>query len=156
MLLAAFLPIGRDRRARTIARAPARGCAARAKPHRARARWHQPHTSACFRSRGRGYHDRIRRRMAYDQELAAMQGWLDATDRIALEHFAVDVPYTAKDDGTPVTAADIAIEDALRYEIEGRYPQDAVIGEEGGTAGGSTGRRWIVDPIDGTKNYRRG
>jgi histidinol-phosphatase len=95
--------------------------------------------------------------MAYDQELAAMQGWLDATDRLALEHFRIDVPYRNKDDGTPVTEADIAIEHVLRTAIEERYSNDAVIGEEGGSSGNAAGeRRWIIDPIDGTKNFRRG
>ena len=95
--------------------------------------------------------------MPYDQELAAMQGWLDATDKIALDHFRVDVPYKNKDDGTPVTEADVAIEQVLRKAIEETYPEDAVIGEEGGMAGDQkSDRRWIIDPIDGTKNFRRG
>jgi histidinol-phosphatase len=95
--------------------------------------------------------------MAYDQELAAMQGWLDATDKIALEHFRVDVPYKNKDDGTPVTEADLAIENVLRKAVEETYPSDCVVGEEGGTAGDPKApRRWIIDPIDGTKNFRRG
>ncbi|HLW16423.1 MAG TPA: inositol monophosphatase family protein [Actinomycetota bacterium] len=95
--------------------------------------------------------------MPYDQELAAMQGWLDATDRIAMDHFRVDVPYKSKDDGTPVTEADVAIEEVLRKAIQETYPEDAVVGEEGGTAGDPKGdRRWIIDPIDGTKNFRRG
>ncbi|TMK50092.1 MAG: histidinol-phosphatase [Actinobacteria bacterium] len=95
--------------------------------------------------------------MPYEQELAAMQGWLDATDKIALDHFRVDVPYKNKDDGTPVTEADVAIEHVLRKAIEETYPEDAVVGEEGGTGGeAKSERRWIIDPIDGTKNFRRG
>jgi len=95
--------------------------------------------------------------MPYDQELASMQGWLDATDRIAMDHFRVDVPYKNKDDGTPVTQADVAIEEVLRQAIEETYPEDKVVGEEGGTAGNpESDRRWIIDPIDGTKNFRRG
>ena len=93
--------------------------------------------------------------MAYDAELGAIQGWLDATDLIALEHFRVDVPFETKDDGTPVTEADIEIENELRKAIETKFPGDAVVGEEGGSTG-SGSRRWIVDPIDGTKNFRRG
>lgn len=86
-----------------------------------------------------------------------MQGWLDATDKVALEHFRVDVPYKSKKDGTPVTDADVAIEDILRKAIGETYPSDAVLGEEGGTVGDpSASRRWIIDPIDGTKNFRRG
>lgn len=95
--------------------------------------------------------------MAYDQELAAAQGWLDATDKIALEHFKVDVPYKSKDDGTPVTEADVAIENVLRKAIEETYPDDSVVGEEGGAVENpKSNRRWIIDPIDATKNFRRG
>jgi histidinol-phosphatase len=95
--------------------------------------------------------------MPYDQELATVQGWLDATDRIALEHFRVDVPYKNKDDGTPVTEADLAIENVLRKAIGETYPEDSVVGEEGGAAERTqSDRRWIIDPIDGTKNFRRG
>ena len=95
--------------------------------------------------------------MPYEQELAAMQGWLDATDKIALAHFRVDMPYKNKSDGTPVTEADVAVENVLRKAIEETYPEDAVVGEEGGTGGEvKSERRWIIDPIDGTKNFRRG
>jgi len=95
--------------------------------------------------------------MAYDQELATAQGWLDATDKIALDHFRVDVPYKNKDDGTPVTEADVAIENVLRKAIEETYPEDSVVGEEGGAVENpKSNRRWIIDPIDGTKNFRRG
>jgi len=95
--------------------------------------------------------------MSYDQELATAQGWLDATDKIALEHFRVDVPYKNKDDGTPVTDADLAIENVLRKAIEETFPNDSVVGEEGGTTENpKSNRRWIIDPIDGTKNFRRG
>ena len=95
--------------------------------------------------------------MPYDQELGTMQGWLDATDKLAMDHFRIDVPYKNKDDGTPVTEADVAIEDVIRKAIDETYPEDQVVGEEGGTAGDpKSARRWIVDPIDGTKNFRRG
>jgi histidinol-phosphatase len=95
--------------------------------------------------------------MPYDQELATAQGWLDATDKIALDHFKVDVPYKNKDDGTPVTEADVAIENVIRKAIDETYPEDSVVGEEGGAEENpNSNRRWIIDPIDGTKNFRRG
>jgi histidinol-phosphatase len=61
-----------------------------------------------------------------------------------------------KDDGTPVTEADRTAEQLLRDEIARRHPDDAVIGEEQEPRAGTTGRRWIIDPIDGTKAFTRG
>jgi histidinol-phosphatase len=61
-----------------------------------------------------------------------------------------------KPDLTPVTEADQAAEKALRARIEAERPRDGVIGEEYGETTGSGGRRWILDPIDGTKSYVRG
>jgi histidinol-phosphatase len=97
----------------------------------------------------------MRAPMGYERELDAVQRWVDEADRVALDHFRVGVPVELKDDATPVTEADRAIEDALRRAIEAEFPGDAILGEEQG-ASGSGGRRWIVDPIDGTKNYVRG
>ena len=68
-----------------------------------------------------------------------------------------DLNVERKRDGTPVTVADREAEDYLRKRIIEVFPADAILGEEEGEAGaGSSGRRWIVDPIDGTKNYVRG
>ena len=61
-----------------------------------------------------------------------------------------------KPDLTPVTEADQAAEKALRARIEAERPRDGVVGEEYGETTGSGGRRWILDPIDGTKSYVRG
>lgn len=61
-----------------------------------------------------------------------------------------------KADGTPVTEADRAAERYLREAIAQRHPDDAVIGEEEPAATGTTGRTWIIDPIDGTKAFTRG
>jgi histidinol-phosphatase len=58
-------------------------------------------------------------------------------------------------DKTPVTEADLAIEAMVRTAIRERFPGDGVLGEEGG-AEGEGARRWIVDPIDGTKNFADG
>ncbi|MBI2709819.1 MAG: hypothetical protein HYX34_09000 [Actinobacteria bacterium] len=67
-----------------------------------------------------------------------------------------DLSIDHKDDGTPVTAADRAAERALREEIGARHPDDGVLGEEEPEAAGTSGRRWIVDPIDGTKAFTHG
>jgi len=61
-----------------------------------------------------------------------------------------------KADQSPVTAADRASEEFIREAIEKAYPDDGVLGEEFGEKHGTSGRRWIIDPIDGTKNFIRG
>jgi histidinol-phosphatase len=77
---------------------------------------------------------------------------------------AVDLVVETKPDLTPVTEADRAVEETLRARLAEVRPGDVVLGEEfgegAGAAGGgdsaSGGRRWIIDPIDGTKSYARG
>jgi histidinol phosphatase-like enzyme (inositol monophosphatase family) len=61
-----------------------------------------------------------------------------------------------KPDGTPVTEADKQAERFLREELGRRHPGDAILGEEEGETAGTTGRRWILDPVDGTKAFRQG
>lgn len=93
--------------------------------------------------------------MPFDQELQDVMSWVGETDLLALESFHVDAPFESKGDGTPVTEADRAIERRLREHIATTFPADAILGEEqGGDI--SAPRRWIIDPIDGTKNFIRG
>ena len=61
-----------------------------------------------------------------------------------------------KADGTPVTEADKAAERYLREQISQAFPTDAIIGEEEDDRGGTSGRTWIIDPIDGTKSFTHG
>ncbi|MGL4515029.1 MAG: inositol monophosphatase family protein [Lacipirellulaceae bacterium] len=61
-----------------------------------------------------------------------------------------------KGDGSPVTAADRGAEELLRARLAERFPDDAVLGEEFGTKDGSSGFRWVLDPIDGTKAFVHG
>lgn len=61
-----------------------------------------------------------------------------------------------KSDGSPVTAADKAAEALLRSRIEATYPEDSILGEEHGELDGTSARRWVIDPIDGTKAFSRG
>jgi histidinol-phosphatase len=80
----------------------------------------------------------------------------DEADAISLGRFrANDLLVETKPDLTPVTEADRAVEAAIRTILARERPHDAVLGEEQGVSGGGT-RRWIVDPIDGTRNYSRG
>ena len=80
----------------------------------------------------------------------------DAADAIALSRFrARDLVVETKPDSTPVTEADRAVESELRTILAVERRRDAMLGEEEGQSG-SSARRWIVDPIDGTRNYSRG
>ncbi len=89
-------------------------------------------------------------------DLALALELADAADAIALRRFrAHDLVVDTKPDLTPVTEVDRAIEEALRARLVRERPGDGVLGEELGETGGG-GRRWIVDPIDGTRNYSRG
>ena len=69
---------------------------------------------------------------------------------------ATDLEVERKGDGTPVTAADRDAERFLRAELEAAFPGDGVLGEEEAPTESSTGRRWIIDPIDGTKAFTCG
>jgi histidinol phosphatase-like enzyme (inositol monophosphatase family) len=75
---------------------------------------------------------------------------------IALMHFRPGIAVEWKSDGSPVTIADRASEEAAREWIERRFPGDGILGEEQGETRGGARRRWIVDPIDGTKSFVRG
>lgn len=75
---------------------------------------------------------------------------------LTLEYFHGGVETEHKADGTPVTAADRGAEALLRREIRSRFPDDGLVGEEHGTEPGTSGRTWILDPIDGTKSFVRG
>ena len=66
------------------------------------------------------------------------------------------VEFDTKDDGSPVTEADKAAERYLRDQIGQAFPTDAIIGEEEDKRDGTSGRTWIIDPIDGTKSFTHG
>lgn len=76
--------------------------------------------------------------------------------RITLAHFRNGVATERKADDTPVTVADRDAERLLRERIEARYPDDAILGEEFGELRAGAPRRWILDPIDGTRSFVRG
>ena len=69
---------------------------------------------------------------------------------------ASDLAVDSKADGTPVTAADRASERLVRERLAARFPDDGILGEEEPERFGTSGRRWFVDPIDGTKAFTRG
>ncbi|AUH68288.1 histidinol-phosphatase [Gordonia sihwensis] len=81
----------------------------------------------------------------------------DAADDLTLSRFgALDLHVDSKPDLTPVSDADLACERMIRDRIAQARPADAVLGEEFGGDPLLTGRQWVVDPIDGTKNFVRG
>jgi histidinol-phosphatase len=91
-----------------------------------------------------------------ESDLALAHELADAADRITTSRFrAHDLAVETKPDLTPVTEADRAAEQALSIRLGEARPGDGIVGEEFGETGGGA-RRWILDPIDGTKNYVRG
>ena len=75
---------------------------------------------------------------------------------IARRHFRARLAVETKADGSPVTAADREAERAARDWIEFHFPQDGILGEEFGVLRADARRRWLLDPIDGTKTFVRG
>src|ERR1700719_3472301 len=79
----------------------------------------------------------------------------DEADSMTMRHFRTSFAVRTKADRTPVTEVDEAVERMLTERLSRARPDDAILGEEFGTRG-SSARRWIVDPIDATKNFIRG
>jgi histidinol-phosphatase len=76
--------------------------------------------------------------------------------RLALRYFDGEFRVEWKKDLSPVTIADREAEALLRARLLGAFPEDGFLGEESGDVAGSSGFRWIIDPIDGTRNFVRG
>jgi histidinol-phosphatase len=76
--------------------------------------------------------------------------------RLALRYFDTAVNVEWKQDHSPVTVADREAEALLRQTLLQRFPRDGFLGEESGDAPGSSGFRWIIDPVDGTRSFVRG
>jgi histidinol-phosphatase len=92
----------------------------------------------------------------YDDDLRFAHVLADAADDITTRRFrALDLRVETKPDLTPVSDADRATEDSIRNLLRRSRPRDAVLGEESGRTGNAP-RCWVIDPIDGTKNYIRG
>jgi histidinol-phosphatase len=91
-----------------------------------------------------------------ESDLAVAHALADAADTLTLARFrALDLAVETKPDLTPVSDADRAVEQELRRLLSSARPGDAFLGEEYGLDGDGP-RRWVVDPIDGTKNFVRG
>src|SRR5437762_10753308 len=74
----------------------------------------------------------------------------------ALGYFQQELVVQWKQDESPVTLADQGAEQLLRETLLGKFPEDGFLGEESGATPGSSGYRWIIDPIDGTRSFVRG
>jgi histidinol-phosphatase len=94
--------------------------------------------------------------MAFERELATARRIARSAGQIALGYAAEGVDAEYKPDHTPVTAADRACEEHISRELALAFPEDGLLGEEGSRAEARSGRRWIVDPIDGTRDFLRG
>ncbi|MDK8364607.1 histidinol-phosphatase [Corynebacterium sp. UMB10119B.1] len=93
----------------------------------------------------------------YDDDLALALELADAADAITLDRFeASDLKVKSKPDMTPVSDADVAVEEVLRERLAEARPGDSIVGEEFGGETAFEGRQWVIDPIDGTKNFVRG
>ncbi|HEX2363365.1 MAG TPA: histidinol-phosphatase [Jiangellaceae bacterium] len=94
--------------------------------------------------------------MGYDDDLRFAHVLADDADAQTMQRFrARDLRVDTKSDTSPVTDADRTAEEAIRRMLSRARPRDAVIGEELGSEGWGS-RRWVIDPIDGTKSYLRG
>lgn len=92
----------------------------------------------------------------YTEDLRLAHVIADSVDALTMQHFsAMDFEVDTKPDLTPVTVADRAAEELIRSQLSRARGRDAILGEEFGESG-SGPRRWIIDPIDGTKNFIRG
>jgi histidinol-phosphatase len=90
-------------------------------------------------------------------DLALAHALADLADAISLDRYqAQDLVVTTKPDNTPVTDADRAVETAIREALATHRQTDGLVGEEFGSDKGTSGRYWVIDPIDGTKNFMRG
>lgn len=95
-------------------------------------------------------------RPGYDDDLRLAHVIADQVDGVTMDRFkALDLEVETKPDTTPVTDADRQAEQIVRSQLSRTRPRDAVIGEEYGATGHGA-RRWVIDPIDGTKNFVRG
>ncbi|MFB3825874.1 MAG: inositol monophosphatase [Bryobacteraceae bacterium] len=93
--------------------------------------------------------------MDYERELECAREAAARAGEIALR-YAGQIAFDAKSDASPVTAADRACESAIAGLLEEFFPDDGLLGEEGTEKPAPSGRRWIIDPIDGTRDFIRG
>jgi fructose-1,6-bisphosphatase/inositol monophosphatase family enzyme len=94
--------------------------------------------------------------MSFEKELEVAQRIVEQAGRLALENHARGFESETKSDDSPVTSADRANERLITKLLEEAFPDDGLLGEEGAAREARSGRRWIIDPIDGTRSFMRG
>ncbi|QOY91748.1 inositol monophosphatase family protein [Paludibaculum fermentans] len=94
--------------------------------------------------------------MGFERELAVARQLASEAGSLALRFQSDGFEVEDKPDDSPVTAADKACEKLFASTLESEFPADGLLGEEGANKTGTSGRRWIIDPIDGTRDFVRG
>ena len=94
--------------------------------------------------------------LTLDERVAPAAELARLTGTVALRHYRSNLTVETKADGSPVTIADRAAETAARAWVQSRFPDDGILGEELGEERPGAARRWVIDPIDGTKSFVRG
>jgi histidinol-phosphatase len=92
----------------------------------------------------------------FEKELDVCRSAALRAGEIALRYREHGIGYDSKSDDSPVTAADRECEQVIALALEEAFPGDGLLGEEGTVKASRNGRRWIIDPIDGTRDYVRG
>lgn len=93
--------------------------------------------------------------MAFEQELEIARGLAVESAKLALR-YQKGITAVEKADHSPVTRADKECEQLIAGKLKEAFPDDGLLGEEGAAAASANGRKWIIDPIDGTRDYLRG
>src|SRR3954453_22753957 len=94
--------------------------------------------------------------MPYDLEIEFAKTLAQEAGALALDYQRRGVTAESKADESPVTAADRACEKLIVERLAREFPEDGVLGEEGSNRESRNGRKWIIDPIDGTRDFVRG
>lgn len=94
--------------------------------------------------------------LSLDERVAPAAELARLTGMVALRHYRSRLTIETKADGSPVTVADRAAEEAARAWVRAHFPEDGILGEELGEERPGARRRWVIDPIDGTKSFVRG
>jgi len=94
--------------------------------------------------------------MLFEREIGVARQAATRSAELALRHQAAGIRAETKPDASPVTAADRECERLISSALEEAFPEDGLLGEEGAHKESKSGRRWIIDPIDGTRDFVRG
>jgi fructose-1,6-bisphosphatase/inositol monophosphatase family enzyme len=93
--------------------------------------------------------------MNYERELLTAMDIVRKAGELALRYYLQTTPVEEKYDGSPVTIADRECEKLISRHLSQSFPEDGIVGEEGTSVHSRSGRRWFIDPIDGTRDFVR-